>query len=210
MDQLKTMKEQITSLVQGQLANVQQADTKELGEAVDMIKDLAEAIYYCSITEAMEEGSKEYKSGNTYYYTMPSERMYPYEEYNRGRMYYTDGGQNNGNGSSNGGNMASGGNRMYGGPRWNRNPVYYGDEREYEYMQDQMMLRDPREGRAKQSRRMYIESKEMHKDAATQMRELEKYIQDLSQDITEMIANATPEEKQVLQQKIATLATKIK
>lgn len=27
----------------------------ELGEAVDMVKDLAEAEYYCTITEAMHE-----------------------------------------------------------------------------------------------------------------------------------------------------------
>lgn len=57
---------------------------------------------------------------------------------------------------------------------------------------------------------MYMESKEMHKDQGTQMKELEKYIQDLGEDITEMISNATPEEKQLLQQKIATLSTKIK
>ena len=68
---------------------------------------------------------------------------------------------------------------------------------------------DPREGRARKSRRMYMESKELHKDSATQMKELEKYIQDLSKDVTEMIEHATPEEKQLLQQKIMTLSTKI-
>jgi hypothetical protein len=30
-----------------------EVDTKELGEAIDMIKDLEEAIYYCTVTEAM-------------------------------------------------------------------------------------------------------------------------------------------------------------
>ena len=80
--------------------------------------------------------------------------------------------------------------------------------REREWMPE-YMTRDPREGRAKQSRRMYMEAKEMHKDSATQMRELDRYIKDLGEDITEMIKNATPEEKQVLQQKIATLSTKI-
>ena len=47
---LKTMKEQLTSCVQGQLADISKVDAHELGEAVDMIKDLAEAIYYCTIT----------------------------------------------------------------------------------------------------------------------------------------------------------------
>ena len=215
MDQLKAMKEQLTSLVQGQLANVQNVDTKELGEAIDMIKDLAEAAYYCSITDAMEEGSKESKRGNTYYYTVPT---MPYDDYNRGKMYY-DGGQdsrNSGQGSS--GNYSSGGNNgggrtSYYTPRNRMNPVYYIPdmyrERPWD-MDSEFMQHDPREGRAKQSRRMYMESKEMHKDASTQMKELEQYIKDLGDDITEMIVNATPEEKQVLQQKIATLSTKIK
>ena len=63
MEQLKAMKEQLTSIVQGQLAHIDSVDTKELGEAVDMIKDLAEAIYYCRITEAMDESKNK---GNTY------------------------------------------------------------------------------------------------------------------------------------------------
>ena len=50
----------------------------------------------------------------------------------------------------------------------------------------------------------------MHKDSATQMHELDNYIKELGSDITEMIKDSTPEEKQVLQQKIANLAAKIK
>ena len=42
------------------------------------------------------------------------------------------------------------------------------------------------------------------------MKELENYMQELTQDITEMIHDATPEEKQILQQKISVLASKIK
>ena len=49
------MKEHIVSAIQGQMGNLQNVDTKELGEAIDMVKDLAEAIYYCTITEAMSE-----------------------------------------------------------------------------------------------------------------------------------------------------------
>lgn len=41
------------------------------------------------------------------------------------------------------------------------------------------------------------------------MRELEDYAQELTSDLLEMIQDATPEEKQLLQRKIATLATKI-
>ena len=198
MEQLKAMKEQLTSIVQGQLAHTDSVDTKELGEAVDMIKDLAEAIYYCSITEAMDENKDK---GNTYYYTTyRPDMMTRYDEiFDPNRMFY--GGQRS--------NNSSGGSRMY---RTGRriNPVYYQpDYREYDYPGQMMPDHDPREGRARKSRRMYIESKELHKDSATQMKELEKYIQDLSKDVTEMIEHATPEEKQLLQQKIMTLSTKI-
>lgn len=52
---LKEMKDHICTAVQEQLWDLKSADTKELGEAIDMIKDLAEAEYYCTITEAMEQ-----------------------------------------------------------------------------------------------------------------------------------------------------------
>jgi len=61
MKQLKSMKETLMGAVQGQLGNLGQADYRELGAAVDMIKDLSEAIYYCSIVESMEESAKEQK-----------------------------------------------------------------------------------------------------------------------------------------------------
>lgn len=199
MDRLKNMKEQMVSVVQSQMGNLECVDAKELGEAVDMIKDLAEAIYYCSITDAMEESEKDKSVANNYYYTQPM--MDNRQDYNMGRMYYGGGNSGNGNsGSSNSGNSSS----------------YYTPRMPY-YMEDPMQMNnsymmpnhDYREGRSYSSRRGYMESKDLHKDSATQMRELEKYIRDLGEDLTEMVERATPEEKQVLQQKIATLATKI-
>jgi hypothetical protein len=42
------------------------------------------------------------------------------------------------------------------------------------------------------------------------MKELEQYTQELASDLTDMVKDATPEEKQLLQQKITMLAQKIK
>jgi hypothetical protein len=42
------------------------------------------------------------------------------------------------------------------------------------------------------------------------MQELDAYMQELTTDLVEMIQDASPEEKQMLQQKISALATKIK
>ena len=58
------MKEALIGCVQGQIyGNMEKVDAKELGEAIDMIKDLAETIYFCTITEAMEKEGKEGKEG---------------------------------------------------------------------------------------------------------------------------------------------------
>ena len=54
-----------------------------------------------------------------------------------------------------------------------------------------------------------MEAKEMHQDKGMHLRELENYMTELSQDITEMIGNASPEEKQLLEKKMTALATKI-
>mgnify|MGYP007037173919 CR=1 FL=1 len=65
------------------------------------------------------------------------------------------------------------------------------------------------EGKSPHSRQLYIEARHMNKDKATQLRELEKYMQELSQDITDMIADASLEEKQYLEKKITALASKV-
>lgn len=167
MEQLKSMKECLMAQVQGQMSNLQQVDAKELGEAIDMIKDLEEAIYYCTIVEAMEKDKKEPEIG---YYTERRDIDYP-----RGKMYY------------------SGSNGYYTEP-------YYYTERPMDFS-----IRDPKEGRSPMQRRMYMEAH----DPNQKMVELEKYMQELSGDIMDMIKEATPEERRMLQQKISGLASKI-
>ena len=56
MERLKKMKETLMCAVESEInGDLKHVDTKELGEAIDMIKDLEEAMYYCSIVKAMEE-----------------------------------------------------------------------------------------------------------------------------------------------------------
>ena len=59
MERMKTIKDTLLGVVQGQLGNLESVDAKELGEVVDMIKDMEEAMYYCTIVEAMKEKHKE-------------------------------------------------------------------------------------------------------------------------------------------------------
>lgn len=74
--------------------------------------------------------------------------------------------------------------------------------------------RDGREGRSGQSRRSYMESKEANKGNSPQekqekMKELEKYMGELGSDITEMISDASPEERALLKQKMQVLVQKL-
>lgn len=174
---MEYMKETLMNCIQSQLGDLTAVDSKELGEAVDMIKDLSEAIYYCTITESMNKKDEE-----KYYLRMDYNRYYPieYRDMDRGmgRMYY-DGG------SSSTGSM-NGGSRNY--------PIE---------------LRDYREGQSPLTRKTYMERKMHGGDKMAQMQELEKYMHELSQDMTEMIEGASPEEKQMLQKKLSALATKI-
>ena len=53
MKRLYHIKDILINEVKSQVSDLECVDTKELGEAIDMIKDLEEAIYYSTITEAM-------------------------------------------------------------------------------------------------------------------------------------------------------------
>ena len=215
---------------------IENVNTAEMGKATDMLKDAAEAEYYARIAKAMEKADSEDEEadkhmlrqlkeqygeddGRRYYdnyrymrtgrfapkgrgtymprrgYETPIEyHMTPemYREHdpeyyrdvdrNIGRMYYTETGM-----SGNTGNSSRTGNSG---------------------------MRDGREGRSGASRRSYIETKEMHPDNSQEskqmkMKELEKYMGELSGDITEMIAGASNEEKTMLKTKLQTLVSKI-
>ena len=59
MKEFKIMQDQLMSAVKAQMSDLSCVDTNELGEAIDMIKDLEEAMYYCTIVEAMKEKHEE-------------------------------------------------------------------------------------------------------------------------------------------------------
>lgn len=212
---------------------IENVNTAEMGKATDMLKDAAEAEYYARIAKAMEKADSEDEEadkhmlrqlkeqygeddGRRYYdnyrymrtgrfapkgrgtymprrgYETPIEyHMTPemYREHdpeyyrdvdrNIGRMYYTETGMRENTGNS-----------------------------------SRTGMRDGREGRSGASRRSYIETKEMHPDNSQEskqmkMKELEKYMGELSGDITEMIAGASNEEKTMLKAKLQTLMQKI-
>ena len=59
MEHLKNIKCTLVNQIQAQLDDIKKVNTKALGEVVDMVKDIEEAMYYCAIIDAMEESKKE-------------------------------------------------------------------------------------------------------------------------------------------------------
>lgn len=122
-----------------------------------------------------------------------------------GRMYYSGSGSTSGNMGNMSGNRSS--SSDYSGSDGRRN---YDGERG----RNSASGRDYREGRSGQRRRGYMETKEMHSDNSPEskqhrMKDLEEYMKSLSEDLTEMIADASSEEKSMLKTKLQTLAQKV-
>ena len=55
-DKLKCIQSKLIALAYQQLESPECVDAKELGAVVDIIKDIDEAIYYCTVVKAMENG----------------------------------------------------------------------------------------------------------------------------------------------------------
>ena len=143
---LITMIEKLVDCIEPQFDDLCEVDCCELGEAVDMLKDLEETLYYHTITEAMK--------GEGAYGDWP-------ETYKKKDHYLNDNGLTECHGKS------------------------------------------------CINRKAYMEAKMNNKDKAIQLRELEKYMQELANDMVDMIQDASPDEKAYLEKKITALASKI-
>lgn len=203
---------------------IEELDAEEFGKATDIIKDLAEAMYYRTLTEAMKES--EYGEDYDEYGPMDEERRYYIGQPRDSMGRYTS--------------RRRGGRRIgyEEPPYYHMTPDMYHDwdgmmeeERMRDIdrvshgrmyytepirsttttgsMHDTTGSRDKREGRSGQMRRGYMEAKEIGKDKADKMKSLEDYMKSLAEDITEMISDASPEEKAMLKQKMQVLMTKI-
>lgn len=216
MKKLKCIRDCLLECVESQMGDLKNVDAGELGEVVDMVKDMEEAMYYHVVRETMEdkaEEEEEYEKYHKFYqkqlaqhapipmqlYQPQEEKIYRDLDRDFGKMYY--GGRMDGSSYVREGNV--------------HNPKgSYEMDMDINRMDSKNIypaeIRDPREGRSPMSRKNYMESKEMHQGVPAQVKELEKYMKELSEDLTEMIEDASPEEKQILQQKLSSLAAKIK
>lgn len=212
---------------------IENVNTAEMGKATDMLKDAAEAEYYARIAKAMEKADSEDEEADKHMLRQLKEQ---YGE-DDGRRYYDNYRYMRTGRFAPKGRGTYMPRRGYETPiEYHMTPEMY-REHDPEYYRDmdrdmgrlyytetgmrgnmgnssRTGMRDGREGRSGASRRSYIETKEMHPDNSQEskqmkMKELEKYMGELSGDITEMIAGASNEEKTMLKAKLQTLMQKI-
>lgn len=212
---------------------IDKVNTTEMVKATDMLKDAAEAEYYARIAKAMEEAEKEDEESQKY---MLKQLKEEYGE-DDGRRYYDNYRYMRTGRFAPKGRGTYMPRRGYETPiEYHMTPEMY-REHDPEYYRDvdrnigrmyytetgmsgntgnssRTGMRDGREGRSGMSRRSYMQTKEMHPDNSQEskqakMKELEKYMGELSGDITEMIAGASNEEKTMLKAKLQTLMQKI-
>ena len=178
---------------------------KKIIEAMDEAEETEEAMKYIEMYEDYPErkgyrGQRRdsrgrYMSRRGYESRMMPEMRWEDMEYERdmdrpyGRMGYS------GSGSSGGSSMGANSN------------MGYSESNGGQYSSS--MQRDSREGRSGQMRRGYMEAKEKGADKQQKMKELEDYMKELSSDVTEMIGDASPEEKAMLKNKMQVLIQKI-
>ncbi len=212
---------------------IENVNTSEMGKATDMLKDAAEAEYYARIAKAMEKADNEDEEADKHMLKQLKEQ---YGE-DDGRRYYDNYRYMRTGRFAPKGRGSYMPRRGYETPiEYHMTPEMY-REHDPEYYRDmdrdmgrmyytetgmrentgnssRTGIHDSREGRSGMSRRSYMQTKEMHPDNSQEskqakMKELEKYMGELSGDITEMIAGASNEEKTMLKAKLQTLMQKI-
>lgn len=193
---------------------VENVSTEEMGEAVDMIKDLCEAEYKAVIVKSMKKADEEEEEYNKELLRALK------DEYGEegGRRYYDEYRYANGRFAPKGRGIRRG----YIEPPYYHMPVNYND---MEYMRDmdksqgKMYYSEPiaphvSESNYDRAKRHYTETKEIHKGTSTEdkehkMKALDMYIRELSGDISELLNDMTPDERNLLRTKMSNLASKL-
>lgn len=174
MDNIKHMKTMLESAIYAEMnKGIDRANTDELGKAIDMLKDITETLYYCSIVKSMEDSETESKEYRKYYTPAMTPEIYrDVDRRTNGRMYYT----------------------------------------ETESTESDMMQKDnemPMNGsKSDRYRTDYMKSKRSG-DTSNRMVHLDNYAKMLTEDVMEMLRDATENEKTLIRSKMSALASKI-
>ena len=185
---------------------IENVDTCEMGKVVDMMKDLSEAMYYRTLTKAMQESDTEEIMEMFDKYGDDGKRYYDMWRYKSGRFAPKGRGTRRGYDEP---------------PYYHMTPDQY-KEHDPEYWRDmdrkdgKMYYTEPitMESRYDKAKRGYEESKMTHKENTPEhkqakMKDLEAYLKELSEDVTQLLSDATPEERAMVRGKMQVLTQKI-
>lgn len=215
VERIHKMQECLTEKAVNELEKgVENVDTSEMGQVVDMIKDLAEAEYHSIISKAMKKANEEEEE---YDKELLRSLKAEYGE-ESGRRYYDQYRYANGRFAPKG----RGTRRGYEEPPYYHMPVNYND---MEYMRDmdksrgKMYYSEPiaphvSESNYDRAKRHYTETKEMHsgitpEDKEQRMKALDKYIKTVTNEIIKIVSdNATAEEKNLIKSNINNLVSR--
>ena len=214
---MHNMIEKLTKCAEMELEKgVENVDTKEMGEVVDIIKDLAEAMYYRTLVVAMEDS--EYGEDYDEYGPMEDGRR-GYRGQPRSKTsgrYMSIGDGRRSNRGRRGYDKTMGDYEMT-PEMYEKYPAeYYRDmdrQRGKMYFTDMSMdpsMRDAKEGRSGMSRKTYMETKQMHTNDTQdskniKAKKLDEFFGDLYEDMKEMAHDMSNEEKTVWKQRVAKL-----
>lgn len=205
------MIEKLAECAEKQFDNgIESVDTAEMGQVTDMLKDLAEAMYYRTLTKAMDDSD-------------PEEIMEMFDRYgDGGRRYYDHYRYADGRFAPKGrGTYRRGYDEP---PYYHMTPEMYRSMENYRDMDrrdGRMYYTEPTmnsgvhtESRYDMAKRNYTESKELHRgntpeDKEQKMKELEKYLREIGSDIAELISDASTEEKNLLKNRMQVIMQKI-
>lgn len=225
---IKRMREMIEKLSECALSElnkgIEHVDTKEFGAVIDMIKDLSESEYKSRISKAMEEAEEEDKAEEKYMLKMLKEDYGMNEE--ESRRYYDAWRYKNGRFAPKGRGTRRGYEEP---PYYHMTPEMYRDHdaewyrdmdrksRNVMYFSDPIRNSDSEkhvESRYDKAKRMYTETKDMHKSGSVEdkqitLKEGEKMLNVIFDEIDEMLADATPEMKNMVKTKAMTRIQKI-
>lgn len=180
--------------------------TEEMGEVVDMIKDLTEAEYRAVIVKSMKKADEEEEERDKELLRVLK------EEYGEegGRRHYDEWRYKDGRFAPKG----RGTRRGYDEPPYHRMDETIRDMDREQY--GRMHFAEPmsKESNYDRAKRSYTETKSMHKtgtaeDKQKNMESLDGYMKELTGDVTRLMHDMTDEEKALLRNKLSTLVSKI-
>ena len=183
-------------------------DTCEMGQVVDMIKDLNEAEYKAVIVKAMKKADEEKEE---YDKMLLRELKEEYGE-DAGRRYYDHYRYASGRFAPKGhGSYRRGYEEP---PYYHMTPEMYRDMDRDNHSRMYYTETGMNESGYDRAKRTYTETKEMHRgntpeDKKAKMQELERYAKSLTEDVVEMVSDMSDEEKNLLRTKMQILMQKI-